>query len=111
MPYALRLYLYFFVALSNREAEAGQRDYDDLHSTFLHRKKAHHRACGQIPAPGRLLTRVVLCLMAWTSKNSSASPPTTWIRFLKAHSPAICPCSRQRRLNSPSIFRRQNKLV
>ena len=41
--------------LSNRKAEAGERDYDDRCPLFFHRKKADRRACWQIPIAGYLL--------------------------------------------------------
>ena len=41
--------------LSNRKAEAGQRDYDDHQSPLFRRKKADRRACRQIPVAGYLL--------------------------------------------------------
>ena len=45
--------------LSNRQAEAGGRDYDDHHSLFFRRKKADRRACRQIPVAGYLLSEGV----------------------------------------------------
>ena len=41
--------------LSNRKAEAGQRDYDDYHSPLFRRTKADRGACRQIPVAGYLL--------------------------------------------------------
>src|SRR5262249_52516353 len=45
--------------LSNRQAEAGQRDYDDWQSFLFRRKKAGRRACRQIPVAGYLPTKGV----------------------------------------------------
>src|SRR5262249_56858838 len=45
----------FRECLSSRKTNGGRRDSDDYNPPFFRRKKAHRRACRQIPIAGHLL--------------------------------------------------------
>ena len=93
--------------LSNRKAEAGQRDYDDGHSILFRRKKADRRACRQIPVAGYLPKKEFVDeggLMSYGADSADPYGGRPYVdKIFKGANRPIYPYSRLRSSSSSSI--------
>ena len=91
--------------LSNRKAEAGQRDYDDIATRAFSPKESGssslpaNTGCRLFTSRRSLSMKAGSCPTGWTTMICSVGRPTTWTRSSKERNRPICRCSRQRSLS------------